>query len=157
MGYHSLIIELLLEKFGDICPGCKEPYTLAKPPSLDHRTPVSRGGDLVAENIWLLCKPCNANKGALSLEAWEQRPISAVKAVAMSPPKPKTALRPKTLKQLKALWSARQKQPRGLPCLCGHPSGRHSETRGRCWMCDGCKEFLLDPEPNRQEPLARSG
>ncbi len=42
---------------------------------------------------------------------------------------------------------AHRLQRRGLKCICNHAAGRHSETRGRCWLCDECPEFLLGETP----------
>jgi 5-methylcytosine-specific restriction endonuclease McrA len=40
------------------------PYTVSKPPHIDHIIPVSRGGKNNLENLVLSCQSCNSKKGA---------------------------------------------------------------------------------------------
>ena len=54
--------------------GCKCDKSLDpndnKYPTLDHKTPISLGGGHVRENVWLLCRQCNTNKGTKTVEEW---------------------------------------------------------------------------------------
>lgn len=49
----------------DYCTYCRLPITLFNW-QLDHRTPLSRGGDDSQENLGFPCEDCNQQKGALT-------------------------------------------------------------------------------------------
>ncbi len=59
-------ILFLREKDGNICPGCN---TEMSDPTLDHIIPLTRGGDNSIDNLRLLCRSCNSQKGSLT---WEE-------------------------------------------------------------------------------------
>ena len=128
--YKTIVVEFLLESRGAICPGCNTPFSLSKPPTIDHMIPISRGGLSERGNLWLLCFSCNNAKDSRTVEEWDRD----------DPPDTREPKRPR-------------KRARGIPCICGHPSGRHSNNQGRCWMCTECREFLRDPE-KPELPLA---
>lgn len=44
---------------------------LAVDPTIDHKTPLSRGGSNWPNNIQLLCLPCNMSKGNKTMEEWK--------------------------------------------------------------------------------------
>ena len=61
----------ILSVKGDVivCPYCLKVI----PPreySIDHKTPLSRGGKTVKENLVVCCKKCNQEKGALTVEEY---------------------------------------------------------------------------------------
>lgn len=39
-------------------------------PTLDHRTPVAKGGTNDPENLQVLCRPCNTSKGTKTMDEW---------------------------------------------------------------------------------------
>jgi 5-methylcytosine-specific restriction endonuclease McrA len=59
-------IEHLIRSFiGKPCLYCKEKLD-AKNISLDHITPITRGGKKNIKNLTIICKRCNTRKGSLS-------------------------------------------------------------------------------------------
>lgn len=44
------------------CPACGQSMTLANPPTLDHRVPLSKGGTNEASNLRVLCRHCNLGR-----------------------------------------------------------------------------------------------
>lgn len=60
----------VLERDGHVCRYCGS----AEPPiECDHVVPVARGGTSDPDNLCACCKPCNASKGAKTLEEWKGR------------------------------------------------------------------------------------
>lgn len=71
--------EKIAERDGWICNGCGtrvqrggKGATLA---TIDHKTPVSRGGGDEEENLWLLCSLCNGSKGQQTVAEWESNTL----------------------------------------------------------------------------------
>jgi 5-methylcytosine-specific restriction endonuclease McrA len=58
--------EELCEKFGHACAYCGA----ARPLTIDHVVPLSRGGRHERANILPACKSCNCSKNRASLESW---------------------------------------------------------------------------------------
>ena len=52
--------EAILEAAGHACIYCGS----HEPPTMDHLTPLARGGEHTAENVAPACLPCNQSKGA---------------------------------------------------------------------------------------------
>ena len=52
------------QQHGNICPGWGRPPHPAADLTADHRTPLHHGGDNSAANLTVLCRSCNARKGA---------------------------------------------------------------------------------------------
>jgi 5-methylcytosine-specific restriction endonuclease McrA len=48
------------------------------PLSIEHRTPLHRGGEHTRANIAPACEPCNLSKGTKTVEEWEQHKASLV-------------------------------------------------------------------------------
>lgn len=70
----SDIEALLLYQGGLCCCGCD----ITNNYTIDHKTPLSRGGSNWPSNLQLLCRPCNSSKGAKTVAEWiEARGISA--------------------------------------------------------------------------------
>lgn len=59
-------INRVYKKQGGICPTCGKPFAL-KEMEADHIIPWSKGGKTVEENCQMLCKSCNASKGATTI------------------------------------------------------------------------------------------
>jgi hypothetical protein len=57
---------------------------LSKPsgPNIDHRIPVSRGGDDRLENLALACRTCNYRKGGRTAEEFARYPDDPISALA---------------------------------------------------------------------------
>lgn len=53
------------------CAGCKR--SLKTGYEIDHVMPVSRGGSNTADNLQLLCRPCNRAKHAMHPDEWAAR------------------------------------------------------------------------------------
>ena len=56
-------IELLLKQQKNNCAICGKPFTESNPYTIDHIFPLSKGGELVIENIQLAHRSCNSSKG----------------------------------------------------------------------------------------------
>lgn len=60
------------------CLYCREPFTRAQEPTMDHMIPLSRGGQHRADNIAAACRRCNSKKGTKTLnEFCGARPAAA--------------------------------------------------------------------------------
>ena len=44
------------------CNMCSKKFSETRKPTVDHITPVSKGGDLTLDNVQALCKSCNSRK-----------------------------------------------------------------------------------------------
>lgn len=66
--YTAADVERLLTEQSCLCVGCGS--DIAETYTIDHKTPLSRGGSNWPENIQLLCGPCNSAKGALTMDEW---------------------------------------------------------------------------------------
>jgi 5-methylcytosine-specific restriction endonuclease McrA len=55
-------IEFLLLLQNNECAKCENEFTDNKKYTLDHIIPLSMGGDLILENVQLLCRSCNSSK-----------------------------------------------------------------------------------------------
>ena len=54
----------LVKRDGSRCAHCKRHLDIKSPDfTVDHKKPVSKGGQTVLENLQILCKPCNGAKG----------------------------------------------------------------------------------------------
>jgi 5-methylcytosine-specific restriction endonuclease McrA len=78
-GLSGLTHEALRARDGDLCYYCRRVMSFEKakpgamPPdkaSLDHVTPLSRGGGHTFENTVLACLQCNFEKNAKTPEEW---------------------------------------------------------------------------------------
>jgi 5-methylcytosine-specific restriction endonuclease McrA len=63
------------------CRSLRAPSSAVSPPSgatnsreFDHIFPFSRGGGRDVDNIWDLCRTCNRQKGAQTLDEWNGYP-----------------------------------------------------------------------------------
>jgi 5-methylcytosine-specific restriction endonuclease McrA len=54
----------ILERDGEVCGICA---SIFGPFVVDHRTPVARGGTHDDSNLWVLCEPCNGDKGSMTI------------------------------------------------------------------------------------------
>ena len=59
----------VMDRDGDKCAACGETNN----PQVDHIMPIYLGGTSTADNLQILCQPCNASKGAQHPEEWEGR------------------------------------------------------------------------------------
>lgn len=71
-GYSSkatrdMVLELLEQQ--KECPACFCEFSLQNIATLDHKTPLARGGLHEIDNLHLLCFSCNARKGT---KTWEE-------------------------------------------------------------------------------------
>lgn len=65
----------ILERDGCWCIACGWPHipegaTDGVGLHIDHILPIARGGRTVADNLTVLCAPCNLNKGDFTLDEW---------------------------------------------------------------------------------------
>jgi len=58
----------LIERQKALCTGCGRDISAKF--TIDHKTPLSRGGTNDPENLQLLCRPCNSSKGTKTDEEW---------------------------------------------------------------------------------------
>jgi 5-methylcytosine-specific restriction endonuclease McrA len=63
----------LFENQGGKCLTCDAIFSTNNPYTIDHDTPVSRGGSNWPSNLNLLCKGCNSSKGASTLQEYVTR------------------------------------------------------------------------------------
>lgn len=61
---------LLHEALGQKCPYCGVTVLDHGSITVDHRTPIARGGRLEIRNLIAVCKRCNAAKGILLADEW---------------------------------------------------------------------------------------
>ena len=64
-----LLREQLRVIHGDSCPGCGVSFDVELP-TIDHKTPLARGGGNGIYNLWLLCAACNLEKSNLTVDEW---------------------------------------------------------------------------------------
>lgn len=70
VGFHTIAdIQAMLFSQGGKCAGCKA--NAVSKLEVDHIVPLSRGGSEWPDNLQLLCRPCNASKGAKTMEEWK--------------------------------------------------------------------------------------
>src|SRR6516165_1349924 len=70
--FRTWLRDLLGGEQGEVrCEYCRRKIPVASV-ELDHRMPVSRGGDLGLKNLAVVCGPCNQRKGAMSAPAFLQ-------------------------------------------------------------------------------------
>lgn len=60
------VLEILFNQYGK-CAGCTIDFTESCRYEIDHIIPVALGGGLTKDNVQLLCRSCNASKGAKTL------------------------------------------------------------------------------------------
>jgi hypothetical protein len=60
--------EEVMARSSSVCSYCGGNEKL----EIDHKTPLSRGGDNSIENLVAACRACNASKGAKTPEEWER-------------------------------------------------------------------------------------
>lgn len=58
--------EAILEAADHACIYCGS----QEQPTMDHLTPLARGGNHTAENVAPACRPCNSSKGARTVQEW---------------------------------------------------------------------------------------
>ncbi|MFW6173592.1 MAG: HNH endonuclease [Elusimicrobiota bacterium] len=61
--------EMIIDKLGSNCKYCNDKIT-AKNISLDHETPLDRGGISSKENTDIICSKCNRRKDSLTKEEY---------------------------------------------------------------------------------------
>jgi len=61
-------VQRMLHDQGGVCNGCSA--DIRKNYTIDHMTPLSRGGSNWPANLQLLCKPCNSAKNDRTMEEW---------------------------------------------------------------------------------------
>lgn len=66
--YTASDIRALMAAQQGLCAGCK--CDISKRHSVDHKTPLCRGGSNWPDNLQLLCKSCNCKKGRRTMEEW---------------------------------------------------------------------------------------
>ncbi len=66
-------IDEILQRQKNKCADCKRKFTRKRPATLDHVTPISKGGSESADNLRWICKSCNSQKSAKSPEEWAAR------------------------------------------------------------------------------------
>ena len=64
------IVAALIERDGDLCAYCRQPFDEERPATVDHVVPRSRGGSNELDNLVAACRPCNQAKGAMSAVAF---------------------------------------------------------------------------------------
>lgn len=62
----------ILSEQDNNCAYCGYPFTDSLPPTMDHKTPISRGGAHDRSNIVASCKPCNSKKWTKTYEEYLQ-------------------------------------------------------------------------------------
>lgn len=55
-------VQMLFEKAPIRCPVCGEKFTEDRIKSLDHKNPISKGGNNTLSNVWVICRNCNCQK-----------------------------------------------------------------------------------------------
>lgn len=69
-GSHTVAdIEAILKKQSNVCAGCGVSFDFV-PYTEDHIVALSKGGSNNADNIQLMCNPCNDSKGSKSMADW---------------------------------------------------------------------------------------
>ena len=63
MDYRKLVIDILIQRDGETCPICSNPFTLSDPPTVDHIKPKMAGGEDKLVNLQLAHASCNNSKG----------------------------------------------------------------------------------------------
>lgn len=69
--YSNEDIEALMTKQRGLCL-CGVSFKFAKR-TIDHKTPLSRGGSNWPRNLQLLCQPCNDSKGVKTQQEWTRK------------------------------------------------------------------------------------
>lgn len=76
----SIRVRGRLRRYGRVCPYCEvamstaNGFTSPSAPTRDHVIPISRGGRDIIENIEIVCRKCNQDKGSLlpeEFKAWK--------------------------------------------------------------------------------------
>jgi 5-methylcytosine-specific restriction endonuclease McrA len=62
------LYKMVKNRDGEICQNCNSKENL----ELDHKKPVSRGGGNNLDNLQILCRDCNAEKSAKTMEEWKE-------------------------------------------------------------------------------------
>lgn len=76
--YHDIKLSML-DHYGYKCFYCGKELTFALT-TMDHRIPLSRGGDNEQHNLVPACRPCNESKD--SLMPWEYQPLALLTLTA---------------------------------------------------------------------------
>lgn len=63
----KVLTEWILEHKGETCPYCDNPVK-----EIDHRTPLSKGGEHVLDNLEMLCMDCNRSKHDMTSEEFRE-------------------------------------------------------------------------------------
>jgi len=71
----SLLRNSLARRQSNRCALCGKPFTDSNPPTIDHRTPRTRGGSDDRRNLQATHKRCNQAKGNRTMEEWVARKI----------------------------------------------------------------------------------
>jgi hypothetical protein len=67
-GFVQADLDRLLLEQKNLCLGCRMDIETCF--TVDHKTPLSRGGTNEPVNLQLLCLPCNSSKGTRTNEEW---------------------------------------------------------------------------------------
>ena len=69
-GSHTADELLQLRENTPNCVGCNATFSEKLPATVDHKTPLVRGGTNSLDNLQLLCGPCNSSKGSKTNDEW---------------------------------------------------------------------------------------
>lgn len=64
----------VLQRDRKTCQACK---AVDRAMEIDHKVPVSRGGDNSIGNLWTLCRECNSSKRTLTVDEFIDKIVAA--------------------------------------------------------------------------------
>lgn len=63
-------IKALVRHFNGVCAYCKCKMDKSNPMNIDHKVPISKGGEHVITNLLPACRICNLKKSAMDYDKW---------------------------------------------------------------------------------------
>jgi hypothetical protein len=127
----------VIDRDGRCCLACGATRRL----TIDHITPVSRGGDNSVENLQTLCLPCNARKGVSVIDYRSQRGSSQRGSLAEESQQTSSSYTPSKEGQSKTLM--RQGQGQGKEGGPGETGNGRSRRVDPSQLPDGFPDDLL--------------
>lgn len=64
------VVPKLLDRDGNACYYCREPFTDERVPTIDHIVPISEGGGNTQANMVLACDWCNEKRGTKTVDQY---------------------------------------------------------------------------------------